>query len=491
MRKAQKKRAEEFIRLLGQAHEEIRRELEKGEKEAARELLADCQKGAIALGNLIEETEGEGETAVSLLEEYCERVYRLHEELAKGEPADGKKGKQGGFGESVNGYKVYKKLQRLLIRVESCVKQEIRVQKEAVFLPYKASMWDSMESVWRAASEDADCDVHVVPIPYYARRPDGSFGELRDESREYPEYVPVERWDTYAFEERRPDLIFIHNPYDKTNFVTSVPPFFYSENLKRFTERLVYIPYFILDEVDPKNEVQVREMEHFCLTPGVLNADRVIVQSEAMREVYVRVLTEAFGEKTRKGWERKILGLGSPKADKVMEARREIMEATAGQEAEAEMTGVRREDTGIPEAWERIIRKPDGGRKKVVLYNTRVGALLAHNGKMLEKMKRVFAMFRERREDVALLWRPHPLIEATIKSMRPELWEAYREIVREYRESGWGIYDNSAKLERALAVSDAYFGDPSSLVQLCKSVGMPVLLQEADSLENGDGNDFE
>ena len=79
MRKAQKKRAEEFIRLLGQAHEEIRRELEKGEKEAARELLADCQKGAIALGNLIEETEGEGESGYTVCMRSLQRGNRRME----------------------------------------------------------------------------------------------------------------------------------------------------------------------------------------------------------------------------------------------------------------------------------------------------------------------------------------------------------------------------------------------------------------------------
>ena len=37
----------------------------------------------------------------------------------------------------------------------------MKVRKEVVFLPYKASMWDSLESVWKAAEEDPDCVAYV------------------------------------------------------------------------------------------------------------------------------------------------------------------------------------------------------------------------------------------------------------------------------------------------------------------------------------------
>lgn len=106
-------------------------------------------------------------------------------------------------------------------------------------------------------------------------------------------------------------MIFIHNPYDECNYVTSVHPYFYSKNLKRFTEKLVYIPYFILSEIDPDNQQAVEGIEHFCTVPAVVNADRVIVQSEDMKKVYVNVLTKETGENTRTYWEGKILGLGS------------------------------------------------------------------------------------------------------------------------------------------------------------------------------------
>ena len=102
---------------------------------------------------------------------------------------------------------------------------------------------------------------------------------------------------------------------------------------------------------------------------------------------------------------------------------------------------------------------------------------------MLAKMKFVFQTFRECKDEVALLWRPHPLIKDTIEIMLPDLWEAYQKIVRKYKQEGWGIYDDTADLDRAIAISDAYYGDGSSVVQLCQTAGLPVMIQNVDILE--------
>ena len=445
MRKAQKRQVEDFVESLRQAHVEIKKAI-LNKNTLALELLEQCQDGAIRLGTMIETLEGEGFGTVPLLEDYCEIVYQIHVEIQQELP--------------VNGELVYDRLYQALRKVEYSVREDIKVRKEAVFLPYKASMWDSLESVWQAADEDPECDAYVIPIPYYDKNPDGSFREMHYEGGLYPDYVPITRYDAYDFETRKPDLIFIHNPYDECNYVTSVHPYFYSKNLKKFTEKLVYIPYFILSEIDPDNQQAVEGIEHFCTVPAVVNADRVIVQSEDMKKVYVNVLTKETGENTRTYWEGKILGLGSPKLDKVLRTAEE--------------------ECNLPKEWKRIVLKEDGSRKKVILYNTSVTALLKQEYKMLRKMESVFQTFKASWEDVALLWRPHPLIQATIESMRPQLWLDYQKIVEQFQSEGWGIYDDSVELDRAIALCDAYYGDGSSLVQLCQKAGKPVMIQDAE-----------
>lgn len=429
---------------MRQAHDEIEKFIENHDMRSAAGLLADCQDSAIAVGTLIEQSEGEDCEVVPAIEDYCEQVYLLHEQLVNEK--------------TVDAGRAQKSLREILDKIENGIKYGIAVRKEVIFLPYKASMWDSLESVWRAADEDPVCDAYVIPIPYYDKNTDGSFGAIHYEGNMYPKYVPVVDYRDYDLASRMPDMIFIHNPYDQFNYVTSVPPLYYAKNLKQYTEKLVYIPYFVLREIAPDDKDAIKNMEHFVTVPGVFYADQVIVQSEDMRTIYINVLAETFGEKTRAMWDKKILGLGSPKMDKVLQTKREDLE--------------------IPEEWLKIIRKPDGSKKKVIFYNTGVNALLHYGDKMLAKMRDVFRIFEENKDNVALLWRPHPLIEATISSMRPELRMDYKRIVDQYRSGGWGIYDDTLDLNRAIALSDAYYGDESSVVQLCRQAGKPVMRQD-------------
>ena len=292
------------------------------------------------------------------------------------------------------------------------------------------------------------------------KNPDGSFRQMHYEGDQYPKKVPITNYKEFDFETHHPDIIYIHNPYDNINLVTSVHPFFYSDNLKKYTDKLIYIPYFVMGEVSPDNEATVESKKHYCMTPGVLNADKVIVESEDVRQIYIKALTKEMGAASRSKWEEKILGLGSPKFDKVINTKKEDLE--------------------IPEKWLKIIQKPDGSWKKIIFYNTSIGTLLNDNEKMLEKMKQVFGVFKENQDKVALLWRPHPLIQATVSSMRPQLWKAYEKIVEQYRSEGWGIYDDSADMDRAVVLSDAYYGDRSSVVYLYQKTGKPVMIQDSD-----------
>jgi len=441
MSRAVRKQLLEVGESLKEASEVLSRLYHANEVDKMRTLLYDCQSCAIAMGNRIETVYGTEQKSIHLLEDYCETVYQLSENIEISE--------------------IWKKLTILLQDqiedIQEKLEQELPDKLEIVFLPYKASMWDSLESIWKKADADPACDAYVVPIPYYDKNPDGSFAQIHYEIDQYPKTVPVVSYQNYDLKERHPDKIYIHNPYDEYNYVTSVHPFFYSKNLKQYTDRLIYVPYFVLTEIDPWNKAAIEGIAHFVTVSGVIHADKVIVQSENMRQVYINVMSKEFGENTRKYWEEKILGTGSPKFDKV--------------------THTQVDDEDIPMEWRTYIYKPDGTKKKIILYNTSVSALLQYSEQYLAKIQRVFEIFKENLDHVVLLWRPHPLIQATISSMRPQLWVGYNKLVKEYRGAGWGIYDDTADLNRAIGMADAYYGDNSSLVQLCKKVGMPVMLQ--------------
>lgn len=465
MRQARKREILNFIDGLQQAHGEIREALEKHELSSVQTMLAECQEFAVELGNAIEETEGEECVTVSHVEEYCETLFRVFESMSSNvEESSAER-----TNAACEPNKVYKLLKKQLLRVENSVKNDIPVRREIAFFPYKAAMWDSLESVYLAAKEDPDCDAYCVPIPYFDLNDDHSFGLMHYEGNEYPQNIEITDWQTYQLEERKPDMIFIHNPYDEWNHVTSVHPRYYAKNLKQYTDQLVYIPYFILEEItsdDLERQRKIDSMKHFCFLPGTIYADKVVVQSEAMRQIYIeeylKEAKQANFPASRLELEKKILGVGSPKIDKVVNAVKA--------------------ESNIPEDWMRIIGKPNGELKKVIFYNISISTFLHYNEKWIEKVENTLRIFRENQEEVALLWRPHPLIENTMKSMRPGMVERYREIRDRYIEEAWGIYDDTPDLDRAIAISDAYYGDRSSVVQLYQQTGKPVMIQNIEVL---------
>lgn len=437
MRKALKNNLLEIFKTIYEAHEIVKGFIDKKEYENAQNLLADCQDTAIQIGNLIEESEGEGFVTVSYLEEYCEALYEAATNLS----------------EETNGHKVRKQLDKNIIKAENSAKNDIKVKLEIVFMPYKASMWDSLESVWKAADEDPDCDAYVVPIPYYDRKPDGAFGEYHYEGGDYPDYVPVVHYEAYDLEQRRPDAIYIHNPYDGNNRVTSVDPRFYSSVLKKYTECLAYIPYCVYDESENINSTNICQR---YITSGICNSDKVILQSEKFRDAIINTIMTRSNMK-REFWENRIVAIGSPKYDKVLQLEDKL--------------------ANIPEFWSKLIYNADGTKKKVVFYNTSLGALLKDTKQMLEKIESVINYFYEIKDEFVLLWRPHPLMRATMDSMRSDLSTRYNKIVDDYIAGGWGIYDDTPSYDMAFAVSDAYYGDYSSLVQLYQATGKPLLTQ--------------
>ncbi len=407
--------------------------------EEAADMLAQMQELMIQVGNTIEASEGEENGIVRKLEAVCELIYRLSNSLDHGEERAA----------------ICHQMAESARAIKRDVENGIAVTLEVLFLPYQVSMWDSLESVWMAAREDPNVNCYVVPIPVYDVKPDGSLGMMHYEGDRYPDYVPVVPYWKYSIEDRRPDIIFFHNPYDDTNLVTRVPERYYSSYLKQYTDMLVYIPYFVSETEGPA--------DHQCYSPGVLYADRVVVQPGGIYEKYCRIYTEVIKQN---GWEKqlvpakaKFLPLGSPKFDKI----RNISCATEN----------------LPKEWQRVIRKSDGSRKKILFYNLSIGAFLQEPEQMLKKIDNVFSYFRKRQEEVVLLWRPHPLLMGTVNSMTPWLREAYMQRIQQFKEEEWGIYDETSDPNLAMALSDGYYGDSSSLLIIYRETGKPILLQDA------------
>lgn len=77
-------------------------------------------------------------------------------------------------------------------------------------------------------------------------------------------------------------------------------------------------------------------------------------------------------------------------------------------------------------------------------------------------------------KDIALIWRPHPLTEATYKSMREDLYEKYMELKAYFINNNIGIFDETNDISDTIAISDAYVGsDGSSVINMFGAAGRP------------------
>ena len=130
---------------MQEAHQEIFNSESTNE---VKDLCSSCQEAAIRIGESLE-NEGEGlySEEVNRLEQYCEAVYSLSER------------------NDINEDDIFglDKIVENVIDSIICIHTRLKV----AFFPYKADMWDSLESFYLAAKEDPETEAYLVPIPYF------------------------------------------------------------------------------------------------------------------------------------------------------------------------------------------------------------------------------------------------------------------------------------------------------------------------------------
>lgn len=388
--------------------------------------LQQYQDAVIAVGTKLEGSLNEEEQAmiIPVLEQYCEDIYMLSQ---------------------CDGSEVSFRKQIVLLREKHReildYLSKLPTRRMALFLPYKFSMWDSLESIYIAVKEDPDWDAVVVPIPYC----ECEEGKERQWIYEGPEIygdMQAISFRDFKIEEQKPDVIYIHNPYDGYNSVTSVPTEYYSDNLKAHCRKLVYVPYFFTNSEFPGIHRNI---------PTYDNYDYLVVPSQ--------MAADQIGEYIGPN---KILAYGSPKIDRMLWMEKNYV---------------------LPEEWERRIR----GRKSV-LYNVGLNSILQNGFQTILKMVYIFNYFKQH-QDVVLWWRPHPLIKSTLKTMHPELLGAYEAMERKYILEKIGIYDITLDSNRAIAATDAFIGDYSSMCGLYGILGKPIFLMDTSSMDEPTEND--
>ena len=212
--------------------------------------------------------------------------------------------------------------------------------------------------------------------------------------------------------------------------MSSVHPRYYSENLKKYTENLVYIPYDTSMGLSSFGNIEMSVFNHM---------DYMVVQNEEHK----RSLPELA--------QKKAIILGSPKFDRVIASKKK--------------------PPVVPNAWKDI-----ASGRELLYFNSTIGEMLEDTESFLQKMEYIFVLMKDHPR-YCLLWRPHPLLESTFRTMRKNDLPRYSTLKNKFIAEKIGIYDDTAEIERAVSLSSAYIGSAtSSVVSLFAVAEKPILI---------------
>lgn len=207
------------------------------------------------------------------------------------------------------------------------------------------------------------------------------------------------------------DYLVIHYPYDGNNKVTSMLPEYYTAELRNYG-KVIFIPYSCTPGIFTR------------LHSGLANIDYAFLCSEAECDAFIAEWAEHGVD-----FSGRVFGYGSPKMD--------------------------------------AIQKCSCGSATLVINS--LGPYLAAPFIKIQAYQRVITDEIDRGRNV--IFRPHPLLRQTIKSMRPDTEEAYNEFVEWCKAQENVIYDETEDLEHALEQADYLVSDTSSVLEMWQSTG--------------------
>lgn len=417
VREADSEELSGYRRYLKDYLDNIERQIEEighiQDTEVIKEKLVDVQQEVIDMGNLIEKIKGEGTESVRCLEHFCDVIYTMYQ----GNNADIKA--------------EYDNVRRIL-------EKDIIEKKEVLILVSKASEWKYIENVWKKYKEEQDTEVDVAVLPYFYKEYDGSIKKEVNELGNFTTDIGAIDLAQYDIALHHPDIIYIQNPFDNENKAIGIEKKYYSDRLKCCTNKLVYIQSFTLEEFNSSNEREYKNMGCFCTVPGVVNSDEVYVQSENMRNMYIKKLTEFAGKETENIWKDKIY----VKPDWMKNEGHNVVK---------------------------------GNGKIKILFYTSISGLMQNSEIAAGKIKNVLDVFKQYSDKIEVIWCVQSLVDTVMEDINRNLSEQINTIRDKYRieEIGHICSDRDKDI---LNSCDAYYGDISSVVQEYRNADKPVMI---------------
>lgn len=274
------------------------------------DMLAQCQSVAIDLGNFIEQMKGEenlsAKACVAALEEYCEKIFDVYNNLPL---AVGR--------EKEDFQKLCAALNQAFVQMKQTVENEIIHKKLVAFLPDNPKRWKEMQALYDYYRQQENTEVCVIPLPLFAKN---LYGEIvagqdeydkNDKRGEYPADLNIIAWHTVQMQSYEFAAIVIQNPYDAENPYLTVPPVYYAKQLQQYTDCLIYMMPQGVNDFTENDITDVYGLKYSLTMPGAMYADRILIESPAMKALFVNHLTAFAGEDTKEVWADKVMTISA------------------------------------------------------------------------------------------------------------------------------------------------------------------------------------
>ncbi len=162
--------------------------------------------------------------------------------------------------------------------------------EEVVFLTLGPIQWNYFTYFWDMESSKSNTKVFVIPIPYYETSINTEI--LRTHFNADGYNVPVTSLTEYDISKRHPNRIYIQYPFDNINPAMRVHNVFYSDNLLKYTDELIYVPMYDIKEYPLNDTKSAYSLNLLAKTPAVLNADKVYLPTQSLKEEYNSILID-------------------------------------------------------------------------------------------------------------------------------------------------------------------------------------------------------
>ncbi|WP_198014939.1 LicD family protein [Oribacterium sp. NK2B42] len=310
--------------------------------------------------------------------------------------------------------------------------------EEVVFLTLGPRQWNYFAYFWNIESSKNKTSVFVIPIPYYETSINTEILRTHFNTEGYN--IPVTSLNDYDISKRHPNRIYIQYPFDNINPAMRVHDVFYSDNLLKYTDELIYVPMYDIKDYYLHDIKSDYTLNYLVKTPAVLNSDKIFLPTPGLKDEYIRILVDfSKGDTDKVYWDQKIIVADYIKEDGLLSNK----------------------------------------NKKTLLYYSDVAPVAIYGDKSLEKIRSSLKLLKEASDRLNIIWLISPNMKEVLNSPDchggNKLYSGLIYIIQNFKKENWGTFsDDISNID--LDNVDAYVGNPSPYAHHLSNNKKPVMI---------------